>query len=265
MVAEQVRPGARRGPLGLAGHDLEPSQQVVRPDVAERASSVGRAAPPDRAGTRALAPVPAARIGVVVHGGDPVSRAGIVSQLRTGGEFQLLDVESAELGTVSIVVADQMDSETAVTIRSLRLQGVTRIVLLVTRIDDKSLLAAVEAGVSGVVRRNQATQSTLGAAIRTAAAGEGSLPPDLLGRLLNQVGQLQRQVLNPRGLTFAGLTEREIGVLKLLADGLDTIEVGHRLFYSERTVKNVIHDVTSRLELRNRTHAVAYAIREGLI
>jgi DNA-binding NarL/FixJ family response regulator len=41
--------------------------------------------------------------------------------------------------------------------------------------------------------------------------------------------------------------------------------VGRRLFFSERTVKNVIHDVTSRLDLRNRTHAVAYAIRQGLI
>ena len=52
---------------------------------------------------------------------------------------------------------------------------------------------------------------------------------------------------------------------RLLAEGFDTAEVGERLFYSERTVKNIIHDVTSRLELRNRTHAVAYAIREGLI
>ena len=79
------------------------------------------------------------------------------------------------------------------------------------------------------------------------------------------MGQLQRQVLSPRGLTFSGLTEREAAVLRLLADGYDTAEVGRRLYYSERTVKNIIHDVTSRLELRNRAHAVAYAIREGLI
>ena len=72
-------------------------------------------------------------------------------------------------------------------------------------------------------------------------------------------------MLSPRGLTFSGLTEREAAVLRLLADGYDTAEVGRRLFYSERTVKNIIHDVTSRLELRNRAHAVAYAIREGLI
>jgi DNA-binding NarL/FixJ family response regulator len=82
---------------------------------------------------------------------------------------------------------------------------------------------------------------------------------------MSEVERHQRQVLSPRGLTFAGLTEREIAVLRLLAEGLDTAEVGERLFFSERTVKNVIHDLTSRLDLRNRTHAVAYAIRHGLI
>lgn len=61
------------------------------------------------------------------------------------------------------------------------------------------------------------------------------------------------------------MTDREIKVLKLLADGHDTAEVGRGLYLSERTVKNIIHDVTSRLNLRNRTHAVAYALRQGLI
>jgi DNA-binding NarL/FixJ family response regulator len=46
---------------------------------------------------------------------------------------------------------------------------------------------------------------------------------------------------------------------------MDTAEVGRDLYYSDRTVKNILHDVTSRLNLRNRTHAVAYAIRQGLI
>lgn len=52
---------------------------------------------------------------------------------------------------------------------------------------------------------------------------------------------------------------------RLLAECLDTAEVSGQLFYSERTVKNIIHDITSRLELRNRTHAVAHAIKAGLI
>src|SRR6266700_2889477 len=90
-------------------------------------------------------------------------------------------------------------------------------------------LSALEAGARGVLRRNQATPENLFEAIRAAAGGEGALSPDLLGRLLDQVGRLQRQVLNPRGLSFAVLTDREIKVLKLLADGLDTAEVGRRL------------------------------------
>jgi DNA-binding NarL/FixJ family response regulator len=63
----------------------------------------------------------------------------------------------------------------------------------------------------------------------------------------------------------AGLTEREIEVLRLVADGFDTSEIAGSLAYSERTIKNIIHDVTARLNLRNRSHAVAYAVRQGLI
>jgi DNA-binding NarL/FixJ family response regulator len=201
----------------------------------------------------------------VVVAADPLSRAGVVSELRAGHAFAIASEDAPPPDAVALVVADEIDQATAAEIRALRARGVGRVVALVARVDDKALVTAAEAGVIGVVRRSDATAANLGAAIRSAAAGEGVLPPDLLGRLLRQVGHLQRQVLSPRGLTFAGLTERELEVLRLLADGLDTAEVGQRLFYSERTVKNIIHDVTSRLELRNRTHAVAYAIREGLI
>ena len=98
-----------------------------------------------------------------------------------------------------------------------------------------------------------------------AATGEGTVPADLLGKLLGQVGRLQRHVLSPRGMMFNGLAPREVEVLRLLADGFDTQDIAKELCYSERTVKNVVHDVTSRLQLRNRSHAVAYALREGLI
>ena len=211
-------------------------------------------------------PVPfKARIPVYVSAADPLSRAGIVSQLRRAQGFAVVPEGDLPDDVVALVVTDELDPTVLGEMRAMRGRGVRRIVLLVSRVDDRSLLAAAEAGVTGVVRRSEATAGNLSAAIRSASAGEGTLPPDLLGRLLRQVGQLQRQVLSPRGLTFSGLTEREAAVLRLLAEGLDTAEVGQRLFYSERTVKNIIHDVTSRLELRNRSHAVAYAIREGLI
>jgi DNA-binding NarL/FixJ family response regulator len=213
----------------------------------------------------ALRPLPVERVPVAIAAADPVSRAGLAAQL--GGQAGMEVVDGVEAGApgVVVVVADEVDEEAIREIRAFRASGLERIVLLVSKVDDAGLLAAVEAGVSGVVRRSQATPGHLAGAIGAAAAGEGTLPPDLLGRLLSQVGRLQRQVLHPRGLTFAGLTEREVAVLRLLADGLDTAEVGRRLYFSERTVKNVIHDITSRLDLRNRTHAVAYAIRQGLI
>jgi DNA-binding NarL/FixJ family response regulator len=116
-----------------------------------------------------------------------------------------------------------------------------------------------------MLRRSEASCERLVAAVGAAASGEGSVPPDLLGRLLDQVGRLQRQVLAPRGLTFTGLTEREICVLKLVAEGHETSEIAQQLAFSERTIKNVIHDLTTRLNLRNRTHAVAYALKQGLI
>ena len=205
------------------------------------------------------------RIDVSVWAPDPLSRAGTVAQLRNATGLHILQDGQSVEGSVALVVADEVDAEALQVIRSLRREGALGTALLVTRLDDRALLSAVEAGVAGILRRSQATMANIVATIRSVAAGEGTVPPDMLARLLDQVGHLQRQVLAPRGLTFSGLTERELSVLRLLADGYDTNEVSGQLFYSERTVKNIIHDVTSRLELRNRTHAVAYAIKQGLI
>jgi len=208
---------------------------------------------------------PVDRIPVYLHATDMISRAGLVSQLRPRPEILLLNDDELDDAKVAVVVSDAIDEMTLQTLRSLRSRGVPALVLVVTQVDDAGLVAAVETGVAGLVRRNDATADRLVSVIRAAAAGEGSVPPDLLGRLLHQVGALQRNVLGPRGLTFSGLAQREIEVLRLVAEGLDTAEIAAKLSYSQRTIKNVLHDVTSRLHLRNRSHAVAYALRNGLI
>jgi DNA-binding NarL/FixJ family response regulator len=202
-------------------------------------------------------------IQLLVCATDPVSRAGVAAQL--SGHREVRVVEDADAASVSLVVAEEIDDEAVQVIRRVQRHGGIRVVLVVTRIDDRGLLAAVEAGACGLLRRSEATATTLVSAVRVAAAGDGTVPPDLLGRLLAQVGRLQRQVLAPRGLNFAGLTEREVAVLRLVAEGHGTSEIARRLSYSERTIKNVLHDVTSRLNLRNRSQAVAYALREGMI
>lgn len=205
------------------------------------------------------------RIPVFVYAFDPISQAGIVSQLRPWSQVRVVAPEELDSADVAVVIVDDVDDEAVRLIRAVQRNGCPRVVLVATRLDDTRLVSAVEAGACALVRRIDAVGERLVQVLVAAAAGDGSVPPDLLGRLLVQVGQLQRQVLAPRGLSFTGLSERETQILRLVADGHDTAEIAERMAYSQRTVKNVIHDVTTRLQLRNRSHAVAYALRQGLI
>lgn len=82
--------------------------------------------------------------------------------------------------------------------------------------------------------------------------------------MLAQLRRIRRDSADKSAET-AGPTRRELAVLELLADGLDTKEIAEQLSYSERTVKGVLHELTTRLRLRNRAHAVAFAVREGYI
>jgi DNA-binding NarL/FixJ family response regulator len=205
------------------------------------------------------------RVITYVYAQDPVFQVGIAAQLRPRPEIDLVDDDRIDDTEVAIVIADDIDDSTTRIIRAIQRNGCPRVVLVVSRLDDSGVFAALEAGACGLLRREEATAERLVSMVQSAANGDGSVPPDVLGRLLSQIGRLQRQVLAPRGLTLSGLTEREIQVLRLVADGWDTSEIAKELSYSERTIKNIIHDITTRFCLRNRTHAVAYAVREGLI
>lgn len=205
------------------------------------------------------------RVSVFLYAGDPVSQAGVAGQLRARPELRLTEESDVDSAQVAVVVADEVDEESTRIVRAIQRNGCPRVVMVITHLDEGGLLAAIEAGVCGFVRRSESQPETLVRAIVSAAAGEGGVPPDLLGGLLNRVSLIQQRVLGPRGLTLSGLTSRELDVLKLLADGYDTTEVARRLAYSERTVKTVVQDITRRHNLRNRTHAVAYALRQGLI
>lgn len=204
------------------------------------------------------------RVPVFIHARDPVSRAGIATELRSRPEIRVVE-DGPQEAAVAILVADEIDDQLVQAAQALRRSHGTRVLVVATRVDDAGLMAAVEAGAGSLIRRADATSAALAEAVERVADGEATIPDDLLARLLEQVERLQRQVLDPRGLRFSGLSEREIEVLKLVAEGHDTSDIAGRLCYSERTIKNVLHDVTTRLNLKNRTHAVAYAMRQGLI
>jgi len=206
------------------------------------------------------------RIPVVVRATDPILQSGVQMALRTRQEVWLVDEDAATPAeAVALVVTDRFDERGGQLLRTLQVRGFNRVVLIAGELEDTEILTAVEGGVCAVARRADTTPDVLVRLVKAAAAGEGALPPDLLGRLLNRVSRLQRHVLEPRGLHLAGITNRETEVLRLVASGLSTKEIADKLCYSQRTVKSILHDVTNRFQLRNRSHAVAYALREGLI
>ncbi|GAB1513170.1 helix-turn-helix transcriptional regulator [Actinophytocola sp. KF-1] len=205
------------------------------------------------------------RIPVHVHATDAITKFGLQTQLRQEDQLDVVDRDRVGDGTVLVVAADAMDADTLRQLRELNRLGGRNAVLVTSSLDDAALLSAIEVGICALVPRAEATPSRLAHLVVKAANGEATLPSDVLGRLLRQISRLQHNVLTPRGLTVAGLSPRETEVLRLVADGLDTDEIAESLSYSSRTVKNILYGITSRFCLRNRSHAVAYALREGFI
>lgn len=213
------------------------------------------------------------RVTVTVRATDPISEMGVVTALRPRPEIRLVPADPVagheEIAAVAVVVCHAVDASTLRLLAAVRHQGTRRVVLVAAALSDRDVLAVAEAGVVGVVRRAEATPERIVRVVLQAAAGEGSVPSDLLGRLLGQLSfvgaPLGGGIVTDRASGRSRLAQREVDVLRLVADGYDTAQIAHRLCYSERTVKNVLHGVTTRLQLRNRSHAVAYAVREGLI
>jgi DNA-binding NarL/FixJ family response regulator len=205
------------------------------------------------------------RTQVFVYGADPLSQAGVAAYLRECPEIELVAGEHLDEAEVALVIAEEVDEENLRVLRALQRDGTPRVVLLVTTVTDDGISEAIQAGAVGILRRSSLTRDSLRGAVQSAAHEEGVLSPDLLGGLLRQVRQIQANVLAPLGPGARYLSSREEAVLRLLSDGCDTREIARKLSYSERTVKTIIQDVTRRFGLRNRSHAVAYALRQGLI
>jgi DNA-binding NarL/FixJ family response regulator len=185
-------------------------------------------------------------LSVRVHADDPISREGVRVQLELDEGVRVVPDGESNGAAVVVLVVDRLDAESMRALHRRSLHGAERVLVVASEVDDAGLTAAVEAGVGGIVRRHQATAEQLGQAARTIAGGR---PHRLL----------------PKRLASSGLSDREIEVLRLVAEGCDTAEIAVHLSYSERTIKGILHDVKTRLHLRNRTHAVTYAMREGLL
>ena len=134
-----------------------------------------------------------------------------------------------------------------------------RCVILTSYDDDEALFAAVMAGASGYLLKEIRTAS-LTEAIRTVAEGKSLLDPSVTGKLLERL----RTPPQPDA-RLKGLTEREREILDLIAEGLSNREIGQRLFLAEKTVKNYVSTLLSKLNLQRRTQAAVLAteLRRG--
>ncbi|TDD34449.1 helix-turn-helix transcriptional regulator [Saccharopolyspora elongata] len=200
---------------------------------------------------------------VAVQADDAIILAGLTSFLETQAE--LCVVAKPAKSDVIVFAADRVNAQILADMRHSAQEWSMPRVLVTNELNPADALGAVESRVVAVLPRTAATEPRLINSVIAAAKGGGMMPPDLLGELLKQVEYLQREVLSPQGLNASGLTSREVDVLRLMAEGLDSAEIAEQLCYSVRTVKNVVYGVTRRLSLRNRQHAVAYAMRVGAI
>ena len=133
-----------------------------------------------------------------------------------------------------------------------------RILVLTSFAEDEKVYAAIKAGAQGYLMKDASPREIL-AAIRQVHRGEPSMPPAIAQKLMRE---LQRSSDLPP--TEDPLTERELEILKLVAQGLPNQEIAETLVISERTVRTHVSNILSKLHLANRTQAALYAVREGL-
>ncbi len=136
-------------------------------------------------------------------------------------------------------------------------------VILVTMFDDpESVFSGMRSGARGYVLK-EAEPEELRRAIEAAYLGEVILCPIIAKKVLKHFGRDSRP--QQPGLPYEELTQRELEVLQLAADGLTNKEIAVKLVITEKTTKNHIANIFSKLQVNDRTQAILYALRKGLV
>ncbi|MFF8195669.1 response regulator transcription factor [Streptomyces bobili] len=195
---------------------------------------------------------------------DPLLEAGAVSALSGSPDIALVQPEAT--ADVAVVIVDRVDR------RELDLVAATgtgphrpAVIVIASDMSSAEAAEAINAGARGLLRRQEVNADRLARTVRAVAGGDCTVPPDLIDGLLDQNTEMDTYPgVRGRG-AGPGLDERERAVLRMVADGRETDEIARELCYSPRTVTTVVRDITQRFRLRNRAHAVAYALRTGLL
>jgi two-component system, NarL family, response regulator LiaR len=222
-----------------------------------------------------------AMIHILLADDHPIVREGLRAVLETQSDFEVIAECASGDEVLRQVLQLQPDLllldlempvmdgvETIRRIRQLQLQRAPRIIVFTAFDNDERIIHAIQAGADGYLLKG-APRDDIFNAIRVTMQGGSLLQPVVASKLLRHVVQQRATSTNTRQDTHLPpveeLTERELEVLRLLAQGMPNKEIAARLIISERTVKFHVSSIMGKLGATNRTEAVSLAAQRGLI
>jgi DNA-binding NarL/FixJ family response regulator len=139
-----------------------------------------------------------------------------------------------------------------------------KILMLTISDDEADLYEAIKAGASGYLLK-EISIDEVADAVRSVWAGQSRISPSMAAKLLTEFAAMSKRAEERQQLPAPRLTDREMEVLKLVAQGLNNRDIAKELFISENTVKNHIRNILEKLHLHSRMEAVVYAVKEKLL
>ncbi len=183
----------------------------------------------------------------------------VVAEAGGGEEAVRLAAEHAPDVALMDLIMPGMDGVEAT--RRLTAQSPrTNVIMLTSYHDDEHVFPAIRAGALSYVLKEVGPEQ-LADAVRKAAAGEAVLHPRVAARVVRELHGARRDEPN----VFHELSDRELEVLKLIAEGMNNAEIAGRLYVSEKTVKSHVSNILGKLHLADRTQAAVYAWRQGVV
>ncbi len=209
-------------------------------------------------------------ITVLLVDDHPVVREGLVSLLSQYPDIHVVGeadgpiaalARAANLKPDVILLDIRLDDTDGLELaRRLRHLVQSRIIILTSYDDENYLLEAARVGVHGYLLKNSSAE-LLADAVRAVHAGEERLSATLAGKALRQIKALSQS----QARFESGLSDEELALLRLIADGISVQEMTRTLYWSERTVKRKTQDILAKLGATSRAQAVAEAFRRGIL
>ncbi len=140
----------------------------------------------------------------------------------------------------------------------------TRILMLTVSDEEDDLYDAIKAGAAGYLLKEISIEE-VASAIRSVVSGQSLISPSMASKLLTEFTNLAKKADERQSVPTPRLTDRELEVLKLVAQGMSNREIAGELYISENTVKNHVRNILEKLHLHSRLEAVVYAVREKLL